>query len=96
MTVSDIASEHVMESDDTPVRGDQPYLVPILPLKDTVVYPLTIVPLAVGQERSLRLVDDVATKDRLIGLVAQRNPETQLAGPTKCTRSEPSARSINC
>jgi len=81
MTVSDIASEHVMESDDTPVRGDQPYLVPILPLKDTVVYPLTIVPLAVGQERSLRLVDDVATKDRLIGLVAQRNPETQLAGP---------------
>ena len=81
MTVSDIASEHVMESDDTPVRGDQHYLVPILPLKDTVVYPLTIVPLAVGQERSLRLVDDVATKDRLIGLVAQRNPETQLAGP---------------
>src|SRR5450756_958360 len=81
MTVSDIASEHVMDSDDTPVRGDQPYLVPILPLKDTVVYPLTIVPLAVGQERSLRLVDEVATKDRLIGLVAQRNPETQLAGP---------------
>jgi ATP-dependent Lon protease len=81
MTVSDVASELVMKSDDLPIQGDQPFLVPILPLKDTVVYPLTIVPLAVGQERSLRLVDDVASKDRLIGMVAQRDPETQLAGP---------------
>ena len=81
MTVNEVASENLASKEEIPDRGDQPFDVPILPLKDTVVYPLTVVPLAVGQERSLKLVDDVAAKDRLIGLVAQHSAETQLAGP---------------
>ncbi|MCL4371314.1 MAG: endopeptidase La [Chloroflexi bacterium] len=81
MTVDDFASVNLAPDGENPDKGDLPFDVPILPLKDTVVYPLTVVPLAVGQERSLKLVDDVAARDRLIGLVAQRNAETQLAGP---------------
>ncbi|HEX9015559.1 MAG TPA: LON peptidase substrate-binding domain-containing protein, partial [Chloroflexota bacterium] len=81
MTSSDIASENQENTIETPIKEGQPFTVPILPLKDTVVYPLTVVPLAVGQERSLKLVDDVASGDRLIGLVAQKDPEQQLAGP---------------
>ncbi|MGE5618382.1 MAG: endopeptidase La [Sphingomonadaceae bacterium] len=81
MTVDDVASEQEPVDEDVRDRADQPFDVPVLPLKDTVVYPLTVVPLGVGQERSLRLVDDVAARDRLIGLVAQRQAETQLAGP---------------
>ncbi len=81
MTVDDVASENLGLNEDSLDKGDQPFDVPVLPLKDTVVYPLTVVPLAVGQERSLKLVDDVAARDRLIGLVAQHNSETQLAGP---------------
>ncbi|MHB1161806.1 MAG: endopeptidase La [Chloroflexota bacterium] len=83
MTVDDVASEQRSVVEDVPDRGDQPFDIPVLPLKDTVVYPLTVVPLAVGQERSLRLVDDVAARDRLIGLVAQRHADAQLAGPSE-------------
>jgi len=81
MTVDDVASENESLDDGSMDKGDQTFDVPILPLKDTVVYPLTVVPLAVGQERSLKLVDDVAARDRLVGLVAQHSAETQLAGP---------------
>ncbi len=58
-----------------------PDRLPILPLRGVVVYPYTAVPLTIGQQRSIRLVDDVATGDRYIGLVASRDPELELPGP---------------
>ncbi|MCL5026251.1 MAG: endopeptidase La [Chloroflexi bacterium] len=58
-----------------------PNELPILPLKDTVVYPLTVYPILVGQERSLLLVNDVATSNRLVGLVASQDPRVDLPGP---------------
>ena len=56
-------------------------VLPILPLRNTVVFPLTVVPLAAGQPRSLRLIDDVASGDRLVGLVLQKDPKQEGAGP---------------
>ena len=47
-------------------------ILPLLPLKGTVVFPQSTVPLAIGHERSLRLVDDVAAADRLLVLAAAR------------------------
>ncbi|MCF6278533.1 MAG: LON peptidase substrate-binding domain-containing protein, partial [Anaerolineales bacterium] len=58
-----------------------PDVLPILPLRGVVVYPQTAVPLTVGQPRSVRLVDDVVGKDKLVGLVASRNPELETPGP---------------
>ena len=58
-----------------------PRHLPILPLRGVVVYPFTAVPLTIGQPRSIRLVDDVVAGNRLIGLVASRNPELELPGP---------------
>ena len=52
-----------------------PDALPVLPLRDAVVFPLTAVPLAVGQARSIRLLDDVMRGSRLVALVAQRAPE---------------------
>ena len=49
-----------------------PEVLPVLPLRDTVVFPLAMAPLAIGQPRSVRLVDDVMRGSRLIALVAQR------------------------
>ena len=49
--------------------------LPILPLRGVVVYPETTVPLTIGQPRSIRLVDDVVAKDRIVGLVAARDPD---------------------
>ncbi|MGB7217043.1 MAG: LON peptidase substrate-binding domain-containing protein, partial [Gammaproteobacteria bacterium] len=56
-------------------------VLPILPLRGTVVFPLTLVPLAAGQPRSLRLIDDVVSGDRIVGLVMQKDPEQEGAGP---------------
>ncbi|MBU0510515.1 MAG: endopeptidase La [Chloroflexi bacterium] len=63
------------------LEGDVPTELPILPLRGLVVYPETAVPLTIGQSRSIRLVDDVSTSDnRLIGLVASRDPELDAPG----------------
>ncbi len=58
-----------------------PDILPVLPLKDTVVYPFAVQPLGVGQERSIRLIDDVMRSNRLVVLVAQKSAETDQAGP---------------
>jgi len=50
-----------------------PATLPVLPLKETVVFPESMTPLAIGQERSIRLVDDVIGGDRLLALVTVRD-----------------------
>jgi ATP-dependent Lon protease len=56
-----------------------PDALPVLPLSDVVIFPMTAVPLAVGQARSLRLVDDVMRGNRLLALVAQREAKAEPA-----------------
>src|SRR5262245_26761725 len=58
-----------------------PDALPVLPLRDAVVFPLTALPLAVGQPRSVRLVDDVMRGNRLLALVAQREAKAEPATP---------------
>ena len=58
-----------------------PDVLPILPLRGLVVYPQTGVPLTIGQPRSIRLVDDVVVGDRMIGLIASKDPEQENPGP---------------
>jgi ATP-dependent Lon protease len=55
--------------------------LPILPLRGVVVYPQTVVPLTVGQPRSIRLVDDATIGERIIGLVTSKDPELSTPGP---------------
>ena len=52
----------------------------VLPLKDTVVFPDSVLPLAIGQERSVRLVDDVVAGNRLLALVAAKDPDIETPG----------------
>lgn len=63
-----------------------PESLAILPLRGVVVYPLTIIPLNVGQARSVKLVDDAAAGQRIIGLVASKNPELETPGPNDLYR----------
>src|SRR4051794_8259615 len=58
-----------------------PDVLPVLPLRDMVVFPLAVVPLVIGEERARRLVNDAMRANRLLVLVAQRNPEAEPAGP---------------
>ena len=55
--------------------------LPVLPLRGTVVFPLTVVPLAAAQARSLRLIDEVMSGDRIVALVMQKDAEIEGAGP---------------
>lgn len=69
-------------ADEAELFDQIPSELPILPLRGVVVYPQTAVPLTIGQPRSIRLVDDVmAGEDRLIGLVASKDPDLDAPGP---------------
>ncbi|MEZ5100437.1 MAG: endopeptidase La [Thermoleophilia bacterium] len=56
--------------DDADVRI--PARLPVLPLRDVVLFPDAVTPLAVGQERSVRLIDDIVAGDRMVALVTSR------------------------
>lgn len=68
---------HFMQPEESIKLTDIPSELPILPLRNTVAYPFTILPLAIGIARSVRLIEDALEKDRLIGLVAMKDPEVQ-------------------
>jgi ATP-dependent Lon protease len=76
------------EMDDSPAESMEtsstpqiPEILPIVPLRGLVVFPFAIAPLAVGQERSIRLIDDVMKGNRLFGLVAQKDQTIEQGGP---------------
>ncbi len=58
-----------------------PDAMPVLPLRDTVAYPDTLAPLGVGQERSIKLVDDVLAANRMLVMVASTEPEEDTPSP---------------
>ena len=58
-----------------------PAVLPVLPLRDTVVFPDTMIPLTIGQERSIKLIDDVLAGDRLLAMVTSRDAEVETPGP---------------
>lgn len=68
------------EHDDDEALVELPEELPILPLRGLVVYPQTAIPLTVGQERSVKLVDDVVSGNRMVGLVASKDPELDTPG----------------
>ena len=57
-----------------------PAALPVLPLKETVVFPQSMSPLAIGQERSVQLIDDVVAGDRLLALITTRDGSVELPG----------------
>jgi len=54
-----------------------PSQIPLLPVRDVVVYPFMILPLFVGRDKSIRAVDEALARDRLILLAAQRDAEAE-------------------
>ena len=57
-----------------------PTSLPILSLKNTVVFPHLPMPLVVGRASSVRLVDEAMARNRIVGLVAQRQPDVEDPG----------------
>ena len=65
------------------IRASEPLpdALPVLPLRETVTFPETLTPLAVGQERSIKLVNDVLGANRMLAMVAARDSENEEPGP---------------
>jgi ATP-dependent Lon protease len=61
-------------------RIEFPAALPVLPLKETVVFPQSMSPLAIGQDRSVRLIDDVVSGDRLLALITSRDGSIESPG----------------
>ncbi|HXQ23513.1 MAG TPA: endopeptidase La [Candidatus Acidoferrales bacterium] len=55
--------------------------LPILPLRGVVIFPSAIVPLLISRASSLKVVEEVLAGDRMLGLVAQKNPEDENPDP---------------
>jgi ATP-dependent Lon protease len=57
-----------------------PEVLPLLPIRDIVIYPYMMLPLFVGRDVSIRAVEESLSRDRLIMLVAQRNSAEESPG----------------
>lgn len=58
-----------------------PEILPILPLRETVIFPSMVAPIVVGRERSIRLIDEVAVGSKMFGVVAQKDPQIEEPTP---------------
>ena len=72
-----------MGQEDTAVsvHDDQPGAVPVLPLRDVVVYPHMVIPLFVGREKSIKALDAAMADNKQILLVAQKSADVDEPQP---------------
>ncbi len=64
-----------MAKQETEISAQSSLLIPVLPLRDVVVYPHMVIPLFVGREKSIEALDIAMKDDKQILLVAQKEPE---------------------
>ncbi len=75
MTKSDAS---VVPSREKKTRKTQlPEILPIIPLRNTVLFPQQIMPLSIGRDKTLKLVADHSDVNRLVGVVAQRDSNVE-------------------
>ena len=54
-----------------------PKTLPILPLRNTVLFPGVVIPITAGRDKSIQLIKDANKGDKIIGVVAQRNEDEE-------------------
>lgn len=59
------------EEDDPKAKSDYPEILPIIPLRNTVLYPGIVLPITVGRDKSLKAANEAFKSNKLVGLVAQ-------------------------
>ncbi len=66
------------EDEDQMEKESTPHEIPILPLRNTVLFPGVVIPITIGRDKSVKLIKETNKgKEKLIGVVAQLNPETE-------------------
>src|SRR6516162_3430403 len=75
--VSILAASGASEAPSRVSSSSLPQTLPILGLSDIVIFPGMVAPLLVESGQSIKLIDDVVSGDRLLGVVLQRNAEAE-------------------
>ena len=65
------------EDENNMANEETPEVLPILPLRNTVLFPGVVIPITVGRDRSIRLIQDANAGTKTIGVVAQRNADME-------------------
>jgi ATP-dependent Lon protease len=65
------------EDEDLMQNEKIPEILPILPLRNTVLFPGVVIPITVGRDKSIHLIKDYNKGDKTIGVVAQRSDTTE-------------------
>jgi ATP-dependent Lon protease len=58
-----------------------PSELPVLPIRNTVLFPYNVISISVGQKRSIKLLEDVFSSNKLLAIVAYKDPNTEEPGP---------------
>ena len=70
-----------LDSDTPSCTFTVPESLPLLPIRDAVVFPSMILPLFVGRDVSIQAIEAALEGDRLLALVTQRDPDVEEPGP---------------
>lgn len=68
------------EEEDALNKVEVPETIPILPLRNTVLFPGVILPITVGREKSLKLIDEVYNGGKVLGAISQKDPDVESPG----------------
>ena len=84
LELSDLIDENaeyipLLSSEDEEIMNaeDIPEILPILPLKNNVLFPGVVIPITVGRDKSIKLIKEAYKADKLIGVVAQKDKEQE-------------------
>ena len=65
------------EDEDAMAKEKLPETLPILPLKNTVLFPGVVIPITAGRDKSIKLINDTNKKGKVIGVVSQKEEENE-------------------
>ncbi len=74
------------EDEEKMYAEEVPEVLPILPLRNTVLFPGVVIPITVGRDKSIKLIKEYYKEDRIIGVVSQKDIDVEDPGPEDISR----------
>merc|ERR1739838_217023 len=65
------------EDEEEIAKEDIPQVLPILPLRNTVLFPGVVIPITAGRDKSIKLLNDAYNNKQVIGVVAQKDASVE-------------------
>jgi ATP-dependent Lon protease len=79
-TEADLIPLLTPEDEEEMTKEELPNSIPILPLRNTVLFPGVVIPITAGRDKSIKLINDANAAGKIIGVVSQKNEEIEDPG----------------